>query len=126
MRDCRTSGVYHMVLMPCHPFVLLDIANSYPSTPKPLLWETMYTLGIPPAMISTLRHGYQHTQCCFSAQVHTYRQQRGVKEGYPLSPLLLSAVYECFHCTLSRQFPSVNFFVYMGDIAFISPDAETT
>ena len=34
--------------------VLLDIAKAFPSTPHPLLWETMYTPGVPPTMISIL------------------------------------------------------------------------
>ena len=41
--------------------ILLDIAKAYLSTPHPLLWETMYTLGVPPAMISVLCYAYEHT-----------------------------------------------------------------
>ena len=68
--------------------VLLDIAKAYLSNPHPLLWATIYTLGVPLPMISTLRHAYEHTQCCFSVECrqHTYRQKRGVTEGHPLSP----------------------------------------
>ena len=45
--------------------VLLDIAKAYPSTPHALLWETMYTLGVPASMVSLLRQAYGQTQCFF-------------------------------------------------------------
>ena len=108
--------------------VLLDIAKVYPSTPQPLLWETMYTLGVQPAMISTLHHAYEHTRGYFTTQgrKHTCCQKLGVKEGCPLSPLLFHIVYDGFHRTLSRRFPLAKFLEDMDDIAFISPDIETT
>ena len=57
---------------------------------------------------------------------HSYCQQRGVKEGCPLSPPLFCVVHENFHRTLNKEFLHVKFFVYMDDVAFIAPDSETT
>ena len=79
--------------------VLLDIAKAYPSTPHPLLWETMHTLGVPAPMISLIRQAYCQTRYFFRAggTQHSYHQQRGVKEGCPLSPLQFYVVYEIDH-----------------------------
>ena len=41
--------------------VFLDIAKAYLSTPHALLWETMYTLGVPASMVSLLRRAYGQT-----------------------------------------------------------------
>ena len=107
--------------------ILLDIAKAYPITPHPLLWETMHTLSVLAPMISLIRQAYSQTRCFFRARdtQHSYHQHRGVKEGSPLSPLLLCVVYKIFHRALSRQFPQVKFFVYMDDVAFIAPDSDT-
>ena len=98
--------------------VLLDIAKAYPSIPHALLWETMYTLGVPASMVSLLRQAYGQTRCFFRAggRQHSYFQQRGVKEGCPLSPLMFCVVYEIFHRALNKEFPKMKFFVYMDDV----------
>ena len=108
--------------------VLLDIAKAYASTPHALLWGTLCTLGVPASMVSLLRQAYGQTRCFFRAggKQHSYSQQRGVKEGCPLSLLLFCVVYEIFHRALKKEFPAVKFFVYMDDVAFIAPDSEAT
>ena len=91
------------------PYILLhDTAKAYPSTRQPLLWETMYTLGVPPAMISILRHAYEHTRSFFNAegQQQTYRQKREVKQGCPLSQLMF--------CT--RGFTDITAAISVGEI----------
>ena len=96
--------------------VLLDIAKAYPSTPHALLWETFYTLGVPASMVSLLRQAYGKPGCFFRAggKQHSYSQQRGVKEGCPLSPLLFRVVYETFHRALNKELPRVKFFCIYG------------
>ena len=88
----------------------------------------LVTLGVLASMISLLRQAYGQTRCFFRAggRRHSYFQQRGVKEGCPLSPLLFCVVYENFHRALNKEFPKVKFFVYMDVVAFIAPDSETT
>ena len=34
-------------------------------------------------------------------------------------------VYEAFHATLAREFPTTRFFVYVNDIAVVAPDNAT-
>ena len=87
-----------------HPYViLLDIAKAHPSTPNPLLWETMYTLGVPPTMISILRPACKHTQCVVMAngQHHMY-PQKGMLRRIAPSPVLFCVAYEWFHHTMAR------------------------
>ena len=53
--------------------------------------------------------------------------RRGGSRGLPpLPPVVLCHVLNFFHRTLSFQFREVKFFVYMDDIAFVSPDQATT
>ena len=40
--------------------------------------------------------------------------------------LLFCVGYEMFHGTLAAEFPSVHFYTYMDDVAFVSPDRSTT
>ena len=49
-----------------------------------------------------------------------------MKEGCPLSPLLFCVVYEMFHGTLAADLQSVDFYTYMDDVPFVSPDPSTT
>ena len=108
--------------------VLPDIAKAYPSTPHPLLWAAMQRVGVPDRYISMMQYAYQETRCYFrvDGEKHSYHQRRGVKEGCPLSPLLFCVVYEMFHGTLAVEFPSVQCYTYMDDVAFVSPDRSTT
>ena len=70
--------------------VMLDIAKAHPSTPHSLLWENMYTLGVPPTMISILCHAYEHTQCCFKAN-NTRTAKNGGSTSVALFPHSFSA-----------------------------------
>ena len=58
-------------------------------------------------MISLIRQAYSQTRCFFRAwgTQHSYHQQRGVKEGCPLSPVLFSVVCMKFFAML----PAGNF-----------------
>ena len=49
-----------------------------------------------------------------------YSLERGVKEGCPLSPSLFVLVYEAFHHTLDTEFPELDVYVYMDDIAIMA------
>ena len=77
-------------------------------------------IGTPPNllnMIASIYHTSSNQYCDFQ-----YPLRRGIKEGCPLSPSLFILVYEAFHATLTREFPTARFFVYVDDIAVITPD----
>ena len=115
--------------MPGAPDVVLpDIAKAYPSTPHPLLWAAMPQVRVPNRYISMMQYAYQETRCYYreDGEKHSYHQRRGVKEGCPLPPLLFCVVYEMFYGTLAAKFPSVHFYTYMDDVAFVLPDRSTT
>ena len=75
--------------------------------------------GPPPPMIAMLRQAYSQTRSD-TPTIST----GGSKKAAPF-PHLFCVVYEIFHRTLSLHFPEVKFFVYMDDIALVSPDWAT-
>ena len=70
---------------------------------------------------------YEETKFNFhvGGKTYTHQQKHGAKEGCPPPPLLLCVVDKVFHATLREEFPSVHFFNYMDDIAFIAPTVAT-
>ena len=91
--------------------------------PTQVSWRLFASLVPPPNllnMISSIYHSSSHQYHDFQ-----YPRRRGIKDGSPLSPSLFILVYEAFHATLTREFPTARFFVYVDDIAVVTPDKAT-
>ena len=91
--------------------------------PTQVSWRLFASLVPPPNllnMISSIYHSSSNQYRDFQ-----YPLRRGIKEGCPLSPSLFILVYEAFHATLTREFPTARFFVYVDDIAVVTPDKAT-
>ena len=102
---------------------LLDIAKAFPSTPHPSILEALRIIGTPPNLLNMISSIYHSS----SNQYHDFQYplRRGIKEGCPLSPSLFILVYEAFHATLTREFPTARFFVYVDDIAVVTSNKAT-
>ena len=102
---------------------LRDIAKAYPSTPHPSINVALEAIGTPRRLIRLIELIYQ--QSTHSYKEFNYPLSRGIKEGCPLSPSLFVLVYEAFHATLSKEYPHVDFALYVDDVAIIAPDRKT-
>ena len=90
MEDARRSR------RPLH-LVWFDLRNAFGSVPHKLLWFSLRSIGVPDEVVSILMDIYEG----FSFQVQTaggltgeIPQDRGVKQGCPLSPLLFNLAVE--------------------------------
>ena len=97
---------------------LIDVAKAYPSMPHPAITYALQAIGTPQHLIEMIRDIYHRSTLQYGS--FEYSLERGVKEGYPLSPLLFVLVYEAFHHTLATDFPELGIYVYMADIAIVA------
>ena len=97
---------------------LLDVAKAFPSTPHAAILQALHCVGAPAHLLNLVEQIYR--QPMNECGGFTYRVHRGIKEGCPLSPALFTLVYQSFHGTLQREFPDVDFFIYVDDIAFVA------
>ena len=77
--------------------VWFDLRNAFGSIPHQLLWFTMERLGLPPEMINIFQDIYQGSSFKVSnevGQTEDIPQNRGVKQGCPLSPLIFNLAIE--------------------------------
>mmetsp|Transcript_45101 Transcript_45101/g.80680 ORF Transcript_45101/g.80680 Transcript_45101/m.80680 type:complete len:189 (-) Transcript_45101:906-1472(-) len=105
---------------------LLDIAKAFPSAPYPSLINALSIIGAPPRLMAIVTRIYHASWnvCTTHGGTVRYKLLRGIKEGCPLSPVLLMLLYDAFHVTLRRAFPEARFFVYVDDIANVTSSVE--
>ena len=101
---------------------LLDIAKAFPNTPHDSIHTALELIGTPQSIRTLIKSMYQGSTNQY--QDYQYKLTRGIKEGCPLSPSLFVLVYEAFHATLSVEFPDVQFFAYVDDIAIVAPNVH--
>jgi hypothetical protein len=101
---------------------LLDVAKAFPSVPRPLMTNLLSKLDIPSTTLQLWEQIYTQTGCTIQLQGQTlsYSTRRGLKEGCPLSPLMFLLYYELLLKELKLTYPSLKFFAYMDDLAFIA------
>ena len=97
---------------------LIDIAKAYPSMPHPAITFSLQAIGTPQHLIDMIRDVYDMSTLQYGSFV--YSLERGVKEGYPLSPSLLVLVSEAFHHMLATKLPDLGIYVYMDDIDIVA------
>ena len=83
---------------------LLDIAKALPSMPHECLTYGLQLIGTPARIYNMVASIYVHSTGVYGDVRFPLR--RGIKEGCPLSPALFVLVYEAFHQTLTREFPT--------------------
>ena len=101
---------------------LLDIAKAFPSTPHDSIHTALELIGTPQTIRTLIKSIYQGSTNQY--QDYHYKLTRGIKEGCPLSPSLFVLLYEAFHATLCAEFPDVQFFTYVDDIAVSAPNVH--
>ena len=81
---------------PLH-LVWFDLKNAFGSIPHDLLWHSMRRLGVPEEAVSILMDVYQgstYTVQTAEGATEEIAQERGVKQGCPISPLLFNLAIE--------------------------------
>ena len=81
---------------PLH-LVWFDLKNASGSIPHDLLWHSMRRLGVPEEAVSILMDVYQestYTVQTAEGATEEIAQERGVKQGCPISPLLFNLAIE--------------------------------
>lgn len=75
--------------------LLIDWEKAFDKIYQSRIWETMARYGVPDALINATRSLYAHAT--FAVHLNgvtsgTYRQERGIRQGCPLSPFLFIVV----------------------------------
>ena len=81
---------------PLH-LVWFDLRNAFGSVPHRLLWFSMRSIGVPEEVVSILMDIYQGSSFqvqTAGGQTEEIPQDRGVKQGCPLSPLVFNLAVE--------------------------------
>ena len=77
--------------------VWFDLKNAFGSVPHRLLWFSMESIGLPEDMMSIIKDIYEGSSFVVTSDTEAtgeIPQERGVKQGCPLSPLLFNLALE--------------------------------
>ena len=101
----------------------LHIAKAYPHTPHLAVSIALEAMGARGKLFWIIEVIIRHNTHSYD-DFH-YLLSRGIKENCPLSPSLFVLMYEAYHVTLARDFPSVDFAPYVDHLAMIAGDTWT-
>ena len=104
--------------------ILLDVAKVFPSPLDGAIFELVQHAGYPANYVAAMKKVYQHNDTYYDVKgqhIH-YKPTRGVKEGCPCSPLLLSMTYELPLKQLIAKYPHA--LVYADNVFIIVKSQE--